>query len=564
MTTQSPSSEPKQDPDLISRLWRFHAQFRDGRDLERLLRSALKLGREYFHAPEGSLATLEPDGLGVQIDFSTPPRASWDRDLIANFLRGERVSIPPELMLARLRRRGRMWGALVLRDDSAVFHWDSRQAFSWLGDAVNELIDRIDRARIAEVRGQIDRKILEQVRPKHLFYKLLHGIRSLTEYDHSAALLFFDRDQGALEVVAEQIAWQKGKSDNVGLTIPLSDRVREALLEGAFFGFDRNGNGWHQWAGPASPELVELLDYNPLAASERFPAAENSLLCLPLVTRNGLLGALKVAAVHPGALRDYEAELLLQFLPQAAVAIQNLQRTENLEQQVIATERKAAMADLARGVAHDINNSLGAMLPLVQQLRDDVEHGEFTTEIALADLREVERALQSCRRIFSGMLQFARNAARNVSEVSLPQVIDSTVNLFRQSFARNQMTIEVDVAPDIPVLQAVHSDIEQILLNLISNARDAMQAGDHLQITAARHAGHVVLVVRDTGSGIPDAVRERIHEPFFTTKVTGTGLGLAICRSIISQLRGTFDIASSPGRGTRVTISIPLDAEGER
>ena len=92
----------------------------------------------------------------------------------------------------------------------------ARQAFSSIGSLANELIDQIDRERIREVRARVDRKILEQSHPKHLSYELLHGIRSLTGYDHSAALLIYDDERGALEVVAEQIAWQKAKGQNVG------------------------------------------------------------------------------------------------------------------------------------------------------------------------------------------------------------------------------------------------------------------------------------------------------------------------------------------------------------
>ena len=94
-------------------------------------------------------------------------------------LRGEKVRVPAELMLARIRRHGRMWGALVVRAAGASLHWDARQAFSAIGSVANELIDQIDRERIREVRARVDRKILEQSHPKHLAYELLHGIRSL-------------------------------------------------------------------------------------------------------------------------------------------------------------------------------------------------------------------------------------------------------------------------------------------------------------------------------------------------------------------------------------------------
>ena len=102
------------------------------------------------------------------------------------------------------------------------------QAFSAIGAAANELIDQIDQERIREVRARVDRKILEQSQPKHLAYELLHGIRSLTGYDHSAALLIHDDESGTLEVVAEQIAWQKAKGQNVGRKLPLAGILARA------------------------------------------------------------------------------------------------------------------------------------------------------------------------------------------------------------------------------------------------------------------------------------------------------------------------------------------------
>jgi two-component system NtrC family sensor kinase len=197
--------------DLIAHLWKFRTQYREGRDADKLLRAATRLGMDLFGAGEGAVVTVEPGTGSVKVLLAMPEDSPWDRPLLAGFLRGEKVRVPGELMLARIRRHGRMWGALAIRAAGTSFHWDSRQAFSSIGSLANELIDQIDRDRIREVRARVDRKMLEQSHPKHLAYELLHGIRSLTAYDHSAALLIHDGDTGSLEVVAEQIAWQKAK-----------------------------------------------------------------------------------------------------------------------------------------------------------------------------------------------------------------------------------------------------------------------------------------------------------------------------------------------------------------
>ena len=550
--------------DLADHLWKFRLQYREGRDPEKILRAALKLGVELFGGKEGCVATIHPGAIEARIIHNAPDNAWWDRMLFAGFLRGDKVSVPHEMMIARIRRHGRMWGALALRSPDANFHWDARQAFSTIGNLANELIDQADLHRIREVRARVDRKVMEQSHPKHLSYELLHGIRSLTAYDHSAALLIHDAELGVLEVVAEQIAWRKAKGENVGRKFPLKKTLHDVLAQPVVRGFDRDRNAWSNWTGDDSTDLADFLDYCRTPGPGDPAPREGAILCASLITRSGLLGVLKVASMHPGSFCPYEVDLISQFLPQAAVALQNARRAENLERRMIDAERKHAMADLARGVSHDVNNALGAVLPLVQQLLDEVEQGSFDPQEAVVDLRQVERSIQVCRRIFGGMLNFARGSARNPSDVALAQAVDSALLIFREGLERRGVTLEVDVAPDLPSLFAVQADVEQLLLNLLSNARDAIGSGDRLTIQAEASDGWLELMVEDTGCGISAEDLAKLQEPFFTTKPNGHGLGLAICRSITAQLRGQFDIRSTPGAGTRVRMRFPTDAGKER
>jgi two-component system, NtrC family, sensor kinase len=546
-------------PDFLQHLWRFRTQFRDGRDADKILRAALRLGLEIFYAREGCVATVRPGGEEAKILVDVPADGSWDRAMLAGFLRGDKVRVPPDLMLARIRRHGRMWGALAVRNPGTEYFWDARQALSSIGTLANEMIDQIDRERVREVRARVDRKVLEQSQPKHLFYEVLHGIRSLTAYDHSAALLTYDPEAGALEVVAEQVAWQKAKGRNVGKILVLAGPLLDHLARGHVFGFDRHSRSWTHWTGTDGTALAELLDFD--GSSGRSAPSEGAILCAPLVTRAGLLGVLKVAAIHPGAFCEYEADLVEQFLPQAAVAIQNSRRAESLEQKVLMAERKHAMADLARGVSHDVNNALGVVLPLVQQLREELDRGELDPAVAAGDLIEVERAIKACRRIFGGMLGFARGLARSPSEVSVRQATDGTLAILRQSLERRGTNLVVDVPADLPSLKGVQADVEQLLLNLLGNARDATQAGDKVTVRAGVAADFLELVVEDTGCGIPREHLGRIQEPFFTTKAEGNGLGLAICRSIVAEMRGHLKIESRPGEGTSVRAMFPIGQE---
>jgi two-component system NtrC family sensor kinase len=273
------------------------------------------------------------------------------------------------------------------------------------------------------------------------------------------------------------------------------------------------------------------------------------------------LGVLKVAATHAGTFGPYEANVIAQFLPPVAIAIQNMRHTESLRMRMRAAERQQAMADFARGVSHDVNNALGAMLPLVQQMQADLDDNVFDAATARQDLQQIEQSLQVCRRIFGGMLSFARRAERNVSDVYLHQAVEGTLLVFREVLQRAGIELHVDVPADLPALRGIQADVEQLLLNIIGNARDAMETGGTLTIRAARVGDRVELSVTDTGCGISPANLARVHEPFFSTKASGSGLGLSICQSIVSQMRGKLHIESEEGRGTTVRVTLPLPQE---
>ena len=140
---------------------------------------------------------------------------------------------------------------------------------------------------------------MEQIHPKDLFYQILDGIRSLTHYDHSSALLIREDDDAALRVVAEQIAWTKAKSERIGLRLPITDDAAALLQSEQVYGFDRHGDSWQEWSDQPAAGLAALLDYNGDDAGDGENLREASMLCAPLVTRDSLVGVLKIAARYP-------------------------------------------------------------------------------------------------------------------------------------------------------------------------------------------------------------------------------------------------------------------------
>jgi two-component system NtrC family sensor kinase len=408
---------------------------------------------------------------------------------------------------------------------------------------------------VAEVRERIDRKIQEQLRPKDLFYQLLHGLRSLVHYDHSAAVLIADSGSEVLDLVAEQLWWKRGKSERVGTKLALADATREFLQRRTVIGFDRIGEQWRAWDGRERPGLVEALDHGREGKPDE--RRECCLLLAPLDTEGGQLGVLKVASCQPGALGAYEAQLLRGFLPQAAVAIRNLARATSLETGIIEAEKKHAVADLARGVSHDVNNAFGSVLPLVQQMRTDLRDGRYDAATFDEDLAQIEASLQTCRRIFGGMLAFARPSGRADSG-NVRRAIENVAAILQESLRGAGVRLETELDEPVPLLRTTQGDLEQLILNLATNARDAMPRGGTLHVRVRRiEPMQVALEIRDTGMGIAPEVLGRIAEPFFTTKAGGTGLGLSICRSIVDRMRGHIAFESQPGEGTRVRMLLP-------
>jgi len=581
------------------RLLHFQAELVDKllgvRRSDKALKTALRRVSDLFEADRACIAVVTPGGEAVDPRYMIPRGASFADGLFATLANRRRPKLGDDTMVARIDRRGRLWGHMVLQREGRPFSLADRRAFLRVSSVLSRQVQRIDRRRLTEVRARIDRKIMEQLSPKDLAYQLLHGLRSLTRYDHSAAVLTFDGGCNVLRLAAEQIAWRKGKSRRVGTSLQLTNEVLTLLETGEVYGFERpcpdatsqtadahDGGAndaapsdaaahsaevseplgaWSCWSGRQGHLLAEGMNEARVGALDEAEQPARSLLVAPLVARDRLLGVLEIAACHVGSLGAYEVEQVRRFMPYVAVAVSNLQRAENLELGMLAAERKHVMADLARGVSHDVNNALGAILPMVQQMQADITANRVSEATLLGDLRQVESSVQVCRRIFGGMLSFARSSARSLGTGDLKQALSSAMAVLDESLRRQNVEVVLDLAPNLSTVSATRGDLEQLLLNLSGNARDAMPAGGRLTIRAHRQDSDLVVSVCDTGLGIAAADLDRVAEPFFTTKRQGNGLGLPICRSIVWGMGGSLAIESVRDEGTTVTLHLPCSRE---
>jgi signal transduction histidine kinase len=516
--------------------------------------------REFFRGTHGCIATLRAGRSEANLLFTLPKQADWDLSVLTRYIRHTHPPVERSMLIGSVKRRGGAWGAIALVRPGHAFDREDRRLIARIAEALSAAVHRIDRDRLLGVRDRIDRKIMEQIHPKDLFYQILDGIRSLTLYDHSSALLIREDDQASLRVVAEQIAWTKARSERVGLRIPITDDAAALLQSAQVYGFDRHGETWKEWRGRPAAGLASLLDYNTGDGADVANVREASMLCVPLVTRDSLVGVLKIAARYPEQLKPFDAELVEHFRSQAAIAIQNLHRTESLRARVVTAERKHAMADLARSVSHDVNNALGAMLPLIQQMQADLRGGVLRPTVFAEDLEHVQKALQVCRRIFGGMLTFSRNAARRSRYGQVRRALETASAILKYGMSRSAIELHVNMADEIPEVACSQSDLEQLFLNLLTNAREATPHGGRIQVAAHPTERAVEISIADNGCGIAPENLSRVLEPFFTTKPHGNGLGLSICRTVLWEVEGTLTIRSEPGNGTHVRILVPQAA----
>jgi len=238
--------------------------------------------------------------------------------------------------------------------------------------------------------------------------------------------------------------------------------------------------------------------------------------------------------------------------------------------QVIETGRLASIGELAAGIAHEINNPVAIMVQEAGWIDDLLADGE---PISGTNLEEIARAVgqirtqgDRCKEITYKLLSFARKTDPTVREVVLNDVVDEVIGLTSQKTRYANVRIETELSPDLPLIQASPSEIQQVLLNLVNNAIDAIERPGGTVTVRTRAAGdEVVLEVSDTGKGIPDANLARIFDPFFTTKAVGhgTGLGLSICYGIVEKMGGRITVESEIEKGTTFTVFIPPEAPAE-
>lgn len=241
------------------------------------------------------------------------------------------------------------------------------------------------------------------------------------------------------------------------------------------------------------------------------------------------------------------------------------QENASLRQQVERCQKMTALGELVSTTTHEFNNVL---MTIMNYAKMGMRYDDKETRDKAFD--KINQASNRASKITNAVLGMARNRSEGFEQTDLKKIIDETMVLLEREMQKYRISMEMDLGNGVPEVSAVGNQIQQVFLNLLINARQAMSEGGRLQVKLLHHAASnsVHLSVRDFGTGMTDETMRKIFQPYWTTKdgpdesgKGGTGLGLAACKSIIEAHGGKIRVESAVGKGTNFTIMLPIERE---
>jgi len=280
-------------------------------------------------------------------------------------------------------------------------------------------------------------------------------------------------------------------------------------------------------------------------------------------------GAVEVAAGAYGTQVDLQSNdemglLAASFNKMSSKMADDIEHLKDLNEQLIRTEKLAAAGTLAAGVAHEVNNPLASISSLIQILQARHSVDDETSEM----LRLVSTQIARITQVTRDMMEFAQTRPPARAPQDINDVVEASIRLasFDKAFQRLNLTRPRESG--VPMIHGDADQLQQVFLNLLLNARDAMPDGGDLEVSTRydSNAREIVVEVADNGAGIAKENRAHIFDPFFTTKPSGkgTGLGLAVCYGIVSAHDGRIEVERNNGQGTRVRVTLPVLSSSDR
>jgi len=459
---------------------------------------------------------------------------------------------------------------------SLVFLFLAILAFNPLRNRLQQVVDRVfdrDRAAYRLAVREISEAMVSMLSLKEICDRILVALTDTMGVERAMVMLL-DEEQRVLETAASRGDWDR---EALQAQMPADHPIVTYFLA-------RRSLTRFDFDDEPDPEVRE-------ACRDVFDTLEVELL-VPIVYGLELLGVIAVGRKLSGDRFVVEDRLLLRTLAnQSAIAIENAkaydeiaelnstlearveQRTRELgeaQAQLVQSEKMASLGQLVAGVAHELNNPIGFVHANLQLLAEqsrklaasdpDTPQRQRAEEAVTKLLARSREGTERVKKIVEDLRTFSRLDHAELQDVDLHEGIERTLSLMEPRLKEGVEVVK-DYG-DLPRVRCYAGQLNQVFMNILMNACDAMGGDGSIHITTRRTERGVRLEFRDTGPGIPPEIRSRIFDPFFTTKAVGkgTGLGLSISHGIVERHGGRIAVDSTPGEGTTFTLELPLDA----
>jgi signal transduction histidine kinase len=382
--------------------------------------------------------------------------------------------------------------------------------------------------------------------------RLSNTISTALEPEHIISALI-ELTRQVIPVIESNIFLFEGKTNKA---LPLSSKGSSRLQQEAQGQIEAGIADWV--IGEKKTVVIPDLEHMVAGTSGR------NFVIVPLLVRGQGIGIYLIHTEKPQPeFSNQDLQLLSVLANQAAAGVENwrtyrqlLKANEELkasQAQIVQAAKMAAIGELAAGVAHEIKNPLQVLLLHLELIDKGRPVANWTEMFG----KQVRRLADITRRL----MDFARNASEEVKmePVQVKKIIEETTAMVHHEFIGSGITFALELPDELPPVAGNGNYLQQVFLNLLLNARDAMPKGGAIGISAALTGFHIIIRFSDTGIGIDKSILEKIFRPFFTTKgEKGTGLGLAVCHKIIAQHKGEIRVESEAGKGTTFTIFLPV------